>query len=72
METSLRTMVYEERSTNDPDAIMLARSARCILLCSARGIILCYARGLAKLVNEHKNSLKSKLYPAQLFGAMVE
>ena len=38
METSLRTMVHEERSTNDPDAIMLGRSAQ----------------GLANLVNGYE------------------
>ncbi len=38
MGTSLRTIVHEERSTNDPDAVMLRRSAQRILVCSAKRI----------------------------------
>ncbi len=43
METSLRTMVHKERSTNGPDAIMLRRSAQ----------------GLANLVNGYRYSVFS-------------
>ena len=43
MKTSLRTKVHEERSNNDPDAIMLRR----------------FAQGLAKLVNGYPSTSMS-------------